>query len=401
MKVESGFHRYIGYYSALPEILRKARIRLNDIFTWEEKVEIRVKDEDRLVTLGLAPLYGPLKTIRGILGNNDVISPFDKASLIPFFLKGLNDFVRKPKELDTYSLRDYAKKYKVSDRAFHHVLVPLSTGLYFLPPERYSAYVFFGLFAPGVPKFYKLRIGAFLGGMTEVMCQPMADFIEKRNGIVKTAHKVKELQMDDHKITGVKMDDGRIYKGKHIALATTLHSAKQLLAPKFGDHPWFQDMLKLPTMPAATFQLELIKPSLPKDITTFGPKTSMISFAEQSRTTFRHATGRLSIILSNPEKFLTMTPEDTLQIVLQDARKLGIDLMEEDVIDYRQVNHHYDFHSLEPGYNWMRPEQNTPVEGLVLGGDYTMQPYFATMEGAVVSGQKAAQVILKNKTAAT
>ncbi|MEK1830445.1 FAD-dependent oxidoreductase [Priestia megaterium] len=30
----------------------------------------------------------------------------------------------------------------------------------------------------------------------------------------------------------------------------------------------------------------------------------------------------------------------------------------------------------------MRPSQETPIKGLILAGDYTEQPYFATMEGA-------------------
>lgn len=401
MKVESGFHRFIGYYSAMPKMLRKAGIRLDDIFTWEEKIEIRVKHEERLVTLGIAPFFGPLKMIKGLLGNNDIVSPRDKLSLIPFFLNGFKDYLTRPKKLDTYSIREYAKKYGVSEDAFHYVLIPLSTGIYFLPPERYSAYVFFGLFAPAIPKFYKMRIGAFLGGMTEVMCQPVANAIEKRGGTVKTNHKVRKLLVDDHrKVMGVVMEDGQIFKGKHTVIATTLHSSKQLLKPIVGEHPWFQPMLKLPMMPASTFQLDLKTASLPKDITTFGPKTSMASFAEQSRTTFRHTPGRLSIILSNPEKFLPMTPEETLRIVLEDAKDLGIDL-KETVVDYRKIDHHYDFHSLEPGYNWMRPEQNTPIEGLVLAGDYTMQPYFSTMEGAVVSGEKAAKVILNGENPLT
>lgn len=78
------------------------------------------------------------------------------------------------------------------------------------------------------------------------------------------------------------------------------------------------------------------------------------------------------------------------------AKDLGLDISDA-VIDYRKINHDYDFHSLEPGHNWLRPRQNTPVSGLVLAGDYTMQPYFSTMEGAVVSGQRAAKVILKRK----
>lgn len=397
MKVESGFHRYIGFYSEMPKMLRKAGIQLNEIFTWEEKVEIRVRKKEKLITLGAAPLFGPKKTIMGILGNNELLPLRDKLSLVSFFLSGLKDLITNPKKLDACNIRDYAIKHKVSEDAFHNVIIPFSTGLYFLPPERYSAYVFFGLLAPAIKRFYKMRIGAFLGGMTDVMCQPMAEAIEKKGGIVKTDHKVCKLHMDgQNNITGVEMEDGRTFYGKKVVVATTLNSAKQLLKPLFKDHPWFQPMFKLPMMSAATLQMELKKPALPKDITTFGPRTSLISFAEQSRSTFRHVPGRLSIIMSNPERFLEMTPEETLQVVIKDAKLLGMDFGE-DIIDYRQINHYDDFHSLEPGCHWMRPKQVTPVKGLLLAGDYTMQPYFATMEGAVVSGQKAAQAILSSE----
>jgi len=43
----------------------------------------------------------------------------------------------------------------------------------------------------------------------------------------------------------------------------------------------------------------------------------------------------------------------------------------------------------------MRPRQRTGIDGLVLAGDYTRTPSFATMEGAVISGKKAAKVSLK------
>ncbi|WP_049661951.1 FAD-dependent oxidoreductase [Bacillus sp. FJAT-27231] len=67
--------------------------------------------------------------------------------------------------------------------------------------------------------------------------------------------------------------------------------------------------------------------------------------------------------------------------------------MEGNILDYRQVNHKYDSHSLEPGFQGLRQTQQTSVEGLILAGDYTGQPYFATMEGAVLSGLKAVNLI--------
>jgi 15-cis-phytoene desaturase len=49
---------------------------------------------------------------------------------------------------------------------------------------------------------------------------------------------------------------------------------------------------------------------------------------------------------------------------------------------------------MRPGTEPMRPEQQTPVPGLYLAGDYTKQPFTATMEGAVISGRLAAEAVL-------
>ena len=88
MQVESGLHRYIGYYSALPSLLKKCGVKIGDIVTWEEKVDILIKNKNKKLVLGLAPLFAPIKTARGILGNNDILTVKDKLSLVPFFISG-------------------------------------------------------------------------------------------------------------------------------------------------------------------------------------------------------------------------------------------------------------------------------------------------------------------------
>jgi 15-cis-phytoene desaturase len=152
-------------------------------------------------------------------------------------------------------------------------------------------------------------------------------------------------------------------------------------------------MLNLPTMPAVTFQLELTEPSMEVDRTTFGPQTVLASFAEQSRTTFRESPGRLSVILATPEKYLEMPAKNILPTVVSDAKRLGINL-EGIIKEYRKVVWPHDFYSLEPGHDKLRPSQETPIPGLTLAGDYTRQPYLATMEGAVVSGKIASSTVL-------
>ena len=46
-----------------------------------------------------------------------------------------------------------------------------------------------------------------------------------------------------------------------------------------------------------------------------------------------------------------------------------------------------------PGRNKFRPSQETPIPNLVLAGCFTSQKYLGSMEGAVLSGKLAAEVI--------
>jgi 15-cis-phytoene desaturase len=118
----------------------------------------------------------------------------------------------------------------------------------------------------------------------------------------------------------------------------------------------------------------------------------LASFAEESRTAFHQSPGRLSVILTPPEPFLDMDLADILEITCRDAERLGVRVRDH-VVAYRVIKLPADFYSLAPGNDALRPPQATPIAGLTLAGDYTRQQYLATMEGAVVSGKLAADVV--------
>jgi 15-cis-phytoene desaturase len=388
MMVESGLHRVLGFYSAFPDLLGRAGIDVNQITYWEDEIEIRLPDGRGSGVFGAAPLFRPFETIGGALGNFELLSLADRLTLAGFISAGLVEYFTNPTGLDQVSVREKAEAFGVTENAIHNVLIPLTSGLYFLPPERYSAYAFFGTLGPYLPRIFTLRVGAFLGGMTEVMSGPIAAAVSRQGGEVWTRSKVTRLLTDGGRVTGVEAGGKRI-TAEHVVLAASLAPAQELLRPHFGNHPWFQPMLRLPSMPSVTIQIELDRPSMPLDRTTFGPGTVLASFAEQSRTTFRQCPGRVSIILTPPERFLAMEPAEILEITCRDAERLGVRVRDR-MTDYRVIKLPADFYSLSPGTDALRPPQATPIEGLTLAGDYTRQQYLATMEGAAVSGRLAA-----------
>ncbi len=119
---------------------------------------------------------------------------------------------------------------------------------------------------------------------------------------------------------------------------------------------------------------------------------SRLKIITPSPTTFTHAAGRLSAILYPPAEFLHLEPGAILERTVAEAARIGIDLRGR-VKDYRVVRHPHDFYALRPGSEALRPTQATPVPGLTLAGDYTKQPWVASMEGAVVSGERAAVAV--------
>jgi 15-cis-phytoene desaturase len=391
MPVESGLHRVLGFYREFPDLLRQAGINIDDIVHWEDEIEIRLPDGCGRAVLGVSPLHRPFKTFMGAVGIFQLLSPFDVASLPGFFAGGFIEYFGNPKALDRWNIADKASGYGVTENAIRRLLVPLTSGLYFLPPERYSAYAFFGTLGPYLARLYSLRVGAFVGGMTEVMASPLADAITRRGGTVRTDCPVRRLLLEGDRVVGVETDRGHLLSS-HVVLAASLHAAQRLVGQGLASHPWFQPMLQLPSMPAVTVQMELDCRSMELDRVTFGPGTALASFAEQSRTTFRGLSGRISVILTPAEPFLDMDDRDIMELTCQHAERLGLRLRNH-VQQYRVIRLAADFYSLSPGSDALRPPQQTPVPGLTLAGDYTRQQYLATMEGAVVSGRIAARVV--------
>ncbi len=391
MMVEAGFHRHIGYYKELPKILKEVGVSLEDIVMWENTAEIKLSKKDSII-LGIAPFFSPLKFLKGIFGNNKYLSFKDKLSLMKLFIIGFKDYKFNPKILDKYSIYEYAVKLKITKRVINYLVTSLSTGIFFLPIEEYSAKVFFGLFYPSLFRTYKLRIGAYQGGMSEVLAKPIADKFQKLGGTIKLNSAVASLILENDKVKGVRTNK-KIYSEK-VILATDIINTKKLVGGYNFDY--FRNISLMPTMSAITVQIELKKPLMPLDRITFGPQFILISFTEESRSTFKESKGRLSIILADPDKYINLSDEKIFTLIVNDAKKMGLDIMK-NLIDYRIIRHKDKFYKLSPNNDSKRPSPKTPIKGLFLAGDYVRQEMYATMEGAVISGINAFLEIMKAK----
>lgn len=385
MPVESGLHKFLGIYRALPNLLTECGVDCNDILEWVDELAFMQPGQPDAVFTP-SPYHHPLKTAISLLGNNDFLPFLEKPKLAAFSTAGCAKAVSDPLGLDAISIADYAAQFGVSQDVITRVISTGTQAVLFLPAAEFSSYAVFAPTVEGLKHAMTFRLGAFKGGMTEVIITPIVESIVSRGGSVTANATVSRLLVTDGAVTGVEVN-GEQLRGQ-VVLATPLHIAQRLLADVLPDDP----MMKLPTLSAATIQFELDAPVLPSDRTNFSP-TGMCCFAEQSRTTFPELPGRLSAILFPAESFLNLPPEEVARKVFEAADSLGIPLRQH-VKRFRIVNHPQDFYAMRPGTEALRPTQRTSVRGLTLAGDYTKQPWSASMEGAVVSGRLAAVAVL-------
>ena len=395
MVIESGLHRFLGFYVELPRLLHHVGARLNDVVVWEDEAEILLPDGGPKGVFGASVVHRPLQTLGGALGNNAFLPWSQKLALVAMVTDGLRRYAADPAGLDRETVAGFARAHGLTDESILRILVPFTEGLFFVGPEEYSAYNFFGLIAPYLPAVQKTRIGAFRGGMSEVLIEPIAVYLRERGVDLHVSTRVEDLTLQDAAVTGVRTAD-RALHAPEVVLATGIGAAKRLIGRSLGGHPWFADMLRLEATPSVCLQLELDEPCLPVDRSTFAPGTVLAAFAEQSRSTFPGLPGRLSIIMGRPESLLDLPVEALVELAVADGLRIGMDLRGH-ILRARKVTVEEDFYSLRCGSEALRPAQATPVRGLTLAGDYTHQLYLTTMEGAVVSGRLAAEDVLSRE----
>jgi hydroxysqualene dehydroxylase len=160
------------------------------------------------------------------------------------------------------------------------------------------------------------------------------------------------------------------------ALQSTLADADRMASSPIVTVNLWYDRAVLPAafvgLPGRTFQWVFDKRQV------FGDSASHVSFV---------SSGAAGVVAESNERLAALAG-DELMVALPEARSAR--LLRSLVVRERRATC-----SLAPGQP-PRPSARTPVRGLLLAGDWTDTGLPATIEGAVVSGHRAARLALED-----
>jgi uncharacterized protein with NAD-binding domain and iron-sulfur cluster len=103
----------------------------------------------------------------------------------------------------------------------------------------------------------------------------------------------------------------------------------------------------------------------------------------------------LQLVISASYELLSLDKDGIREAVLAELAEIWPVVKTAKLLRSWVVVEHEATFAARPGVDAFRPPQQTPIDGLVLAGDWTQTNWPATMEGAVRSGYLAAEVILK------
>jgi 15-cis-phytoene desaturase len=406
---ETGLHVFFGAYPNMLQLLRE--LGISDRLQWKEHTMLfnMPGQGGKLSKFDFpAGLPAPLNGIVAILGNNDMLTWSEKIKfglgLLPAMIQGQ----KYVEEMDKYSFAEWLKLQGVPERVEKEVFIAMAKALNFINPDEISATVVL----TALNRFLQEKEGskmAFLDGAPpERLCQPIVDYFTAKGGELhmQTALRKIELNPDGsvkHFLVGKPGAESYPLIADAYVSAMPVDPLKLLLPAVWQQDPYFQKLNGLEGVPVINLHLWFDRKLTDIDNVLFSRSPILSVYADMSNSCKAYADpdrSMLELVLAPAADWIGKSDQEIVDVTMSELAKIFPDQIphKAKLIKSKVVKTPRSVYKATPGRQAHRPDQATPIANFFLTGDFTMQRYLASMEGAVLSGKLTAQTIDRQAT---
>ncbi|VXD13741.1 Phytoene dehydrogenase [Planktothrix serta PCC 8927] len=406
---ETGLHIFFGAYPNMLQLFQE--LDIEDRLQWKEHSMIFNQPEKpgTYSRFDFPDLPAPFNGVVAILRNNDMLTWPEKIrfglGLIPAMLQG-QKYVEK---MDQYSFSEWLKLQNVPPRVEKEVFIAMSKALNFINPDEISSTVIL----TALNRFLQEKNGskmAFLDGSpTERLCQPLVDYITERGGEVRLNAPIKEFLLNEDGtvkgflIRGLKDIPDEVLTADLYVSAMPVDPLKVMLPQPWQDLDYFKQLEGLEGVPVINVHLWFDRKLTNVDHLLFSRSPLLSVYADMSNTCKEYSNpdrSMLELVLAPAKDWISKSDEEIVAATMVELEKLFPEEIphKAKLLKSHVVKTPLSVYKATPGRQAHRPSQKTPIPNFYLTGDYTMQRYLASMEGAVLSGKLTAQAIQEDLT---
>lgn len=386
--VDNGQHLMMGCYHETRRYL--AFIGSSHLVSLQPRLQIDfLHPQNGPATLHCWPLPAPLNVLSGLLSLRSLSFPH-RIRLLRIGMELLSSSKQKEQALAQMTVDQWLSQCGQTGENRKYLWDVIAIGTLNDDPKLVSALL-----------FYRVLKAAFMGaasdasllipraGLSEILVDPAVNLIRSHGGEVLTNHEVDSLSFQGEKIAKVVVGKN-IFKTRSVIAAVPYFSLLPLLEKRKADSGLVANISRLKSSPIITinlwferhvFDTEFVA-VLDSHIQWIFNRTEMLSLDRNRQYLSVVISGASKEVLWGKEK-LVATTRSELERVIPDLK--GVKLIHSLVLKEKRATF-----SPTPESLALRPNPLTETKNLVLAGDWINTGLPATIEGAVLSGHRAA-----------
>jgi 15-cis-phytoene desaturase len=410
---ETGLHIFFGAYRNMRQLF--AELGIEERLQWKSHAMIfnQKQTPGTYSRFDFPDIPAPFNGVAAILGNNDMLSWPEKISfglgLVPAMLRG-QSYVE---DCDRYSWTEWLRLHNIPERVNDEVFIAMSKALNFIDPDEISSTVVLTALNRFLQESDGSRMAFLDGNPPQRLCQPIVDYISARGGEVQLNAPLREIRTNPDgsvaalRIGGIRGQEGREVVADAYVSAMPVDPLKLLLPEAWRQLPYFQKLDGLNGVPVINIHLWFDRKLTDIDHLLFSRSDLLSVYADMSNTCREYADAdrsMLELVFAPAKDWIGRPDEEIVAATMGELKRLFPQHFEApEPARLRKsivVKTPLSVYKTVPGCQQLRPDQVSPIANFFLAGDYTMQRYLASMEGAVLSGKLCAQAIARSPLAA-
>ncbi|KAA3600414.1 MAG: hypothetical protein DWQ06_09220 [Calditrichaeota bacterium] len=388
---DNGQHLMLACYEETLKLFEK--LGTTHLLKFYSKLEIDFYNSQTALknTLSCPKLPAPFHLVSGILG----ISNLDFQTKFRMLLSGIG-LLRKNKNLDEISISQWLQENFQNQKSIELFWKPIASAIMNFPIEKSSALVWENVLKTAFFNCYENTLWVLpKTNYQALFYKPALGLLEKLNCKVLLRKPVYKISKKNEKF---EIDLKGKAKLESDLLLLTIPNWKiaSILSEELLENSFFQNIRELKHSSILDATLIFEKPLWEKDFCAF--YGGFLQWAFNKRRIWNLKSGdRISITFSHSQDLGKISNEEVIKKSLVELRNCFPELIDNKLLDFVIVRENKATFSPFLGQNEFRLSQKTPIENLFLAGDWTNTGFPSTIEGAVVSGSKAVQEILKSQ----
>ncbi len=392
LEVDNGQHVFLGCCTEYIGFLERLGVR--DGTHLQKNLRVRVIDKIwGRSELRASRLPAPLHLLPSLLRFKP-LSPTEKLLAAYAFTKIRTLDRATDPELDTVTLYDWLRERRQSTHAIRSLWNLVIQPTLNDDISRVSADLGLMVFQEG---FLRSRNGANVGwarvGLSRLLAGAARRYVESRRGRVRLDTALDRLEIHDGRVRRA-LCGGEELTADAYVLATPPDRLLEMLPTAVSDDPFFSRARRLMMSPIVNVHLWYDSRVWGGDFAAF-LNTPLQWVFNKSRLWGQDGGGQyIDISLSGAHDFIDRPVVEIVDLFRKEMEALFPAARSAEVTRALVVKQRDATFSAVPGTAALRPPQQTPLQNLVLAGDWTATGWPATMESAVRSGRLAAAAVL-------